>query len=80
VPQLQRSEGRPMRTRALPKLKAAPLPDWRGSTVTTGGPISGMVLGEVVDGIATVFDPDTGRAHRVGVESLHRPGYREEER
>lgn len=59
-----------MTTHSLPVHKAAPLPQWRGSTVTTGEPISGMVLGEVVDGIATVFDASTGLAHRVGVESL----------
>lgn len=38
--------------------------------IITGTPLAGMVLGPVVDGIATVFETTTGLAHRVGVESL----------
>lgn len=44
----------------------------RGATVTTRAPITGMILGDITDGIATVFDPDTGLTHRVSVDSLTR--------
>ena len=42
----------------------------RGHTVTTGQSITGLVLGVIVDGVATVLDLTTGTPHRVGVSSL----------
>lgn len=45
------------------------LPEWRGSMVAAPG-VTGMVLGEPVDGVATVFDTTTCLSYRVGVEAL----------
>jgi hypothetical protein len=49
----------------------APIPEWRGTTVTTIDPIAGIVVGSVsADGIALVMDLKTGLSCRVGVEAL----------